>query len=510
MRGNRGLESPSQSKKPRKFIPRGCISSSTPSTISAPPKAAIASARSNKEELQRRQSPSEESVAQKPRRERRSSTLPGPEEEQDPDQMQESSQPIDRIAELEKAFAAALEDQNILREELEKARQRGNAYRDTLEGIRRQLSSSHSARSQFSSPSVTSRGGSEKGSEDKLQLGRERSTLLENNHELRERIAELQGRLVEQEMVFKERIQQERSSREADWNELTRRSHQSEKEGQERLQQLLDLKHSISTLTRAENQATDTELTDRMNQLYHRIREWVINNLRRSKLDFSSIERGSYAANLLESITPNYWRTDSTHKVALYQAIVTSNIMSLFNSPLLIGLPKTGTLATFSELATYIQDAGSEYREWVRITVRTLEKSQAKETLTQERETVLHQLSLLIRNQLQAISGVTLPLPAHSSLLAILQSVADLQHLLVLQKAEYKTHFFYANGRDMNFDSSSMESINDDEDGDGDTAEYRTVAFCVFPMLEKFGDETGEDMEVSNILMKAKVCSNVG
>jgi hypothetical protein len=59
-----------------------------------------------------------------------------------------------------------------------------------------------------------------------------------------------------------------------------------------------------------------------------------------------------------------------------------------------------------------------------------------------------------------------------------------------------------------------MESVNDldnmvDDDGDVDPSD-RQFLFCVFPCLEKFGDEWGENSQVSNVLLKARVCCGVG
>ena len=54
------------------------------------------------------------------------------------------------------------------------------------------------------------------------------------------------------------------------------------------------------------------------------------------------------------------------------------------------------------------------------------------------------------------------------------------------------------------FDSRKMDPINELEDDDGDfnEAEFR---YCVFPGLEKFGDEVGGQLEIRNVLLKARV-----
>jgi hypothetical protein len=38
----------------------------------------------------------------------------------------------------------------------------------------------------------------------------------------------------------------------------------------------------------------------------------------------------------------------------------------------------------------------------------------------------------------------------------------------------------------------------------------RQFMFCVTPCLEKYGDEWGENAEVVNVLLRARVCCGVG
>jgi hypothetical protein len=99
-------------------------------------------------------------------------------------------------------------------------------------------------------------------------------------------------------------------------------------------------------------------------------------------------------------------------------------------------------------------------------------------------------------------------------LIAILGAAADLQRRLALQKARYQVLFFRGKDRvDLAFDEHRMESINDlDNNTDDDTtmAGSNQFLFCVFPCLQKFGDERGENMGVRNVLLKARVCCGVG
>lgn len=416
----------------------------------------------------------------------------------------------DRIAELERELVVAKEEQNAMKEELDKVKQHGEVYKGTIEDYRRQLSSTYTRSPRSTSP-VQGSIHMDYDQDTPAQQSNKQHDLMEQNYKLRQRVAELQDQIVEQDSVYQVKLDQAASHRDAEWNELAGRLHNSEKESQERLQQLLDLKHSISAFTRMENQVTDSELAERIDQLYHRIREWVISNFRRTKLDFRNVS--SDIAEALRIIYPKYETITSSDRLAFYQSIIANTLMQIFREPTCVGLPQVGPLATIRQLATYIHDAGSEYREWRRTTIRALEKSEARHELQQEREKQLHRTADYIRDQLFSVTSASLAPSAQVSLLSILHAAADLQHTLLLQKAQYKILFFCRNEvSEIIFDEERMESVNDIDsmDEDDDTSSQQGFAFCVFPCLEKFGDEFGEKTEVRNVLLKARVCSGVG
>ncbi|KAF2105332.1 hypothetical protein BDV96DRAFT_376991 [Lophiotrema nucula] len=505
----------------------------SPSRISTPPKAALASSsKPKKDEVHRRKNPFHEMLLHKSGKEP-SSSIPSIQDEnedghdQDPHSERQhtrntsiesiksitESRVADHVAELERALAVARAEQDALREELDKVRQHGVVYRETIEDYRRQLNDAyhhnHSHGSRSESPIIEY----EEEVEPHRRRSRQREELIEQNYELRSKLADLQEQYVAQDAAYRHRLDQQMSTRDSEWSELTVRLHHSEKESQERLQQLLDLKHSISALTRMESQVTDSELAERIDQLYHRVREWVISNFRRTKLDFVNVSKDTLKA--LGSITSEPASIDSTDRLAFYQSIVSSYIMQLFREPICIGLPETGPLAPIRQLAAYIHDAGSDYREWRRSTIRALEKSIAKQQLQAEKERVLHNLVGEIRDLLFDLTSVNLSQPAQASLFGILLTAADLQQALLLQKAQYKVEFFRnfrneeGEGHRTAFDPAQMENINAEMDED-DVFKEKTLSFCVFPCLEKFGDEVGENSQVRNVLLKARVCCGVG
>jgi hypothetical protein len=119
------------------------------------------------------------------------------------------------------------------------------------------------------------------------------------------------------------------------------------------------------------------------------------------------------------------------------------------------------------------------------------------------------QTQLLIRdiaNEIQEImtdvSGVSPTETSQGSIIGILQTVVELQKIFLTQKAEYVITLVmepsFQNGA--TFDGSRMEFVNQEEE----TTQSK-VAFFVFPVLEKYGDESGENLSVRNVLLKARV-----
>jgi len=411
----------------------------------------------------------------------------------------------DRIAELESALAMA-------REELPRLKEHGITYRETFEDYHYQLASSNQQHSLPGAFYPDSRPESPRSNEEVKTPRRSFSHVRENskdlNHDLHLKVARLEDQLKSQEAIHQSMLEHVKSHNEIEWNELISRLHATEKESQERLQQLLSLKSTISSLTRMDSQATDSELSDALSQLGNRVREWVISNFRRTRLDLSNIPQETREA--LKAVSLNYQDIDSGDRLALYQALVSSAMMQIFCEPVYVGLPETGVLASLRHLAAYIYESSADYRDWRRLTIRSIQKGQAQEALQEGRDRVVHDLSNEIIHLLTTLTSTKVSPEAQLSLKGILNTTAELQHTLLLQKAQYKVHFFkHQLGSEVVFEHTRMESINDldeDFDQDGDIALDREFAFCVFPCLEKFGDESGRHAEVRNVLLKARVC----
>lgn len=421
-----------------------------------------------------------------------------------------------RVAELEEALATALDEQNAMKEELAKLREHGQVYRETIEEYRRTLTSTYVQTTSGAlqpDPRPASARSNSYGDEStpRKSMNPPREDFSEQNDHLRNKVAQLQEQLMTQEATYQSLLEHRRPRAEAEWNELTARLHSTEKESAERLQQLLSLKTAFSSLTRLESQVTDSELSETFSQLSNRIREWIVSNYRRAKMNFDSLPQDT--VQVLQATLPSYKAIDSTNRLALFQAVVSNTLMHIFEESLFVGLPDAGPTASFKQMVNLIENTPG-YQFWRHATIRCLRESDAKLIVKEERVRQIDRLAFEILHHLHAITSVVLPSEARSALENILNTTAELQDTLLLQKARYRVDFAREqNGVNPSFDDERMEPINElDEyvDDDGDVLVDRVFAFCVFPCLEKFGDEYGEHTEVSNVLVRARVCCSVG
>ncbi|KAJ5063302.1 hypothetical protein J3E72DRAFT_413708 [Bipolaris maydis] len=336
---------------------------------------------------------------------------------------------------------------------------------------------------------------------------RESEELVRQNHELRSRVAQLEDQLL---YLKSARQDSDRPKSPGQVGDLKLRLQTAEKESQERLQQIISLKSSISSLTRAQSQATDSDLVASLSELANRVREWTISNLRRTKLNLENLPKETEET--VFKLYPQYRNgIQGADKFALYQAIISTSLMPIFETPLVFGLPIS--LAAIQSFADEVRDSGPAFSEWKRATIQVLESSRVQPDLIREREQLLHRILGDVCHLFFTLTSTTVTSSAQLALSGILKNAVDFQRTLALQKARYQLLFFRSEGKKMYLDDRTMEAINDaDSTMDDDTVMEtdRTFLFCAFPGLVKHGDEWGEHHEMSNILLKARVCSGFG
>ncbi|KZM20938.1 hypothetical protein ST47_g7957 [Ascochyta rabiei] len=408
------------------------------------------------------------------------------------------------LTELEKALAATQAETAALKQELERVKQDAQA---SVEISRYQAAEAHQNATREFAMTVENEAHEV---DCKLQHQHHQcdEELMNQNHDLRYRLVEPQ----DQHMAQSARQLPTPMHNEENWEALTLRLHEAEKESHSRLQQLLLLKSSISSLTRTDSQVADSELAEAFAQLANRVREWVVSNYRRTKMNL--VDAPSATTELLKSIKTDYEEIIATDKLALYQAIVSRFLMRIFDELVVFGMPGWGMYAGVRAFSAKIQNAGAEFCEWRRATLRVVEKYQLGPAFQEQKDEILQGLATELEAILLSITSTNLTPGARASLFGILNTAAELQRTLCLQKAQYRVHFFdnLEHERD-HVENRTMEPVNDLEystdEGNGQHTAHR-FGFCVFPCLKKLGHEVEADTELENIVFKARVCCGVG
>jgi hypothetical protein len=497
---------------------------SSPPTINAPPKVAVGSTKAKKDEVQRRKSslhdmlrgsPKESDTAQaalltvpvsganqsSPARGTHSNATSKPlntfvatDERSSLGHVEPTLTNDARLENLEKLLAVAREEMTALRLELERVKQDAQA---SVEISGYQMAEAHLR----TTPEKSSRYHQTNQQDSGSGMSDHEEDLASEDRELRSRLTEAQEKLKAQ-TSFRE---PESVHSEEDWNALTLRLHETEKESQSRLQQLLSLKSSISTLTRSDPQVSDSELADLLYQIANKVREWVVSNYRRTKLNVENLPEA--VAPMLRSIKADYQTINEADKLAFYQAIVSRILVQVLEEPLCVGMPDHGIYIGLKTLCKDARHHRTELREWRRTTIRMIEKSKQAETVDSWRDQKLHALADDCEAIMRLISSTGLTSSARSALVGIMMLAAKLQRILLLQKAEYSVVFFDAlDKQDYRVDYLTMEPVNDVEDFAeewNDSDAQRRFNFCVFPCLRKVQD----DLETT--VFRARVCCSV-
>lgn len=506
-------------KRGGKFISKTLSKSSSPPSISAPPKAAIGVPKAKKDEVQRRKNSFHDMFKGSTKEKdsvhasllntavtntnatapshgsRGNETTRGATAHlaaESSRYMRQEGVPEEeshRLAELENALAQAREESAKLRQELDRVKQEAQA---SVEISRYQATEAQRQNPLESAIEVLD---SDEGLNDR------EAELLDQNNELRSRLADLEDQLTAQPTQLSELLHSEE-----DWDAMALRLHEVEKESSFRLQQLLSLKSSISSLTRADSQVSDSEFVDSFSKLANRVREWVVSNYRRSKMNFDNLP--DTTVQLLRTIKATYNEINPADKLAFYQAIVSCILMRVFEEPFVVGMPNQGLFAGLRTFFRDTQHVGAESWVWRRTTLRLIDRSVDASTTHGWTGPALEGLALELEVIMRSISFTELTPSARSALISILNTTADLQRTLCSQKAMYSVVFFGILHEDPSgFDDRTMEPINDFEyvqDDGSELSQQREFNFCVFPCLQKVENDIG------NIVFKARVCCGIG
>ncbi|SMQ46214.1 unnamed protein product [Zymoseptoria tritici ST99CH_1A5] len=282
-------------------------------------------------------------------------------------------------------------------------------------------------------------------------------------------------------------------------------SAKSQEEASLAMRQLQDLKRSISTATWTGNQVTDSTFAQETQHLHHEVQNWVVNNFRRTKLNKTPAELCARLESVsepgqMDRLRPVFESYHSGVKLVAIQAVVVSYLIEIFEEPLLFGLPSQGDwrryLRKTTETLPSVLDPGT-FNRWRSFTLDLVKKSGRIQESVESASRSMSEVICLV------LSALTDAMPEDletrvPSLNTIVKRAITLSHLYRVQRARYEFHLPLPGSH---FSAESMEDCS----ADGDQTVESTVKCATFPYVVKIGDDNGDNPDLSNIIVKAKV-----
>ncbi|KAF2762168.1 hypothetical protein EJ05DRAFT_497035 [Pseudovirgaria hyperparasitica] len=323
----------------------------------------------------------------------------------------------------------------------------------------------------------------------------DRGNLEDQVLELQSRVHSLQSDIADRDNYWKAQWERESRERIYERNALAEDLHTAQKDALDKRKQLLDLKQSISSLTHIENQVTDGEVAERMDGLYHRVRNWVVSNYRRSQPDLACLS--NVHLQRLSNCVPRYQDLDlRTWKISVYQAMVMRELIYIFQDEHCYGLPHDGILGQVRTLAQELRSTGLEYRKWHSGTVELLLRT-SPDSLVQNTKNLALKMADDLLDILHAISSVEATDSAHIALHNIIMEAIGISRLLRVQIPLYSVFL----PREEQFDAANMQLTDEQDEED----EQKLIALAVTPCVQKISEETNDGSLTKRTIHKAKV-----
>ncbi|KAK0786951.1 hypothetical protein LTR75_013041 [Friedmanniomyces endolithicus] len=273
--------------------------------------------------------------------------------------------------------------------------------------------------------------------------------------------------------------------------------------------QLADLKRQISLSTRMDNQVTDSVFAQATGVVHHELQNWIVHNFRRAPPNSTPAELRSRLDSLdltpgqRHQLRPMYAAYEPHLKLAMFQATAVSLFMDIFADESLYGLPedlpwRLALRAAVGKLENVLNPAA--HNKWRAVTVDVIQQSDGMQGYI---DTAARALAGRVCGVLTVLTGVTEGSEGRlGALTGIVRRGIELQHLFRVQRARYQ--FDLPSTSDL-FYAEVMENISVDVETAG---ESRVVTCATFPSVMKIGDELGDNVHLTNVIVKAKVvCS---
>ncbi|KAK3068980.1 hypothetical protein LTR53_013045, partial [Teratosphaeriaceae sp. CCFEE 6253] len=275
--------------------------------------------------------------------------------------------------------------------------------------------------------------------------------------------------------------------------------------------QLADLKRNISMSTRMDGQVTDSVFAQETGVIHHELQNWVVNNFRRAKADVTPLEIRSRLDEVeltpgqRHQLRPMYAAYEPSLKLVMYQATAVCLFMDIFNDESLYGLPadlpwRTALREAVNKLE-HVLSPGA-HNKWRAVTVDVIRQSDGTQDYI---DTAAKTLAEKVCSVLTALTQVEGNVARLATMTGIAKRAIELQHLFRVQRARYQ--FDLPSTSDL-FYGEVMENISVDIDAESPLDSGRVVKCATFPSVMKIGDELGDNVHLTNVIVKAKVvCS---
>ncbi|KAG5982355.1 hypothetical protein E4U55_002021 [Claviceps digitariae] len=301
--------------------------------------------------------------------------------------------------------------------------------------------------------------------------------------------------------------------------------------------QVRDMKKFLSTSTRTDGQTTDEVFGDGMARLGNGLQNWVITHFRRAKLvDFDRIDEATLAelnercpctvdfdrideATLAElnELVPMYEDLARAAKVHMLQSIVSRILVEMVFGIYFLGLSDE-QMQHFRQMEKTLSQlvlSEESVNQWRASTLALLRRD-APRLLQDETGTHIEKVTLRINRILDTITtDGDRPTPStstvaasrsdtrDSSLRTLVANSVELARLLVAQKAVLRVHMpEVLPHQQVLVDPDTMEDVGGEDE---DALASREIWCVVFPGVVKYGDENGGQMQLRNVIAKAKV-----
>lgn len=276
--------------------------------------------------------------------------------------------------------------------------------------------------------------------------------------------------------------------------------------------QIHALKKFVSTSTRADDQTSDDVFGEAMAKLGNGLQNWVISNFRRANLvDFANLDEATLTqvSDLVPTYMIMYQQLAQGAKIHLLQSAVSRILVETVFESYFVGL-SDGQTQQFRQTEELLVSLASDasVNQWRASTLAIIRRD-APQVLRDETALHVERVASRINGVLESVTtGSSRSEARDAGLCALVHSAVGLARLLVVQKAVLRVHMPPVSpGRQVVFDRDTMEDVGGEDE---DALDARPVWCTLFPGVIKHGDESGGQMQLRNVIAKARVLCRPG